>query len=97
MSWSWAVLSAMLKLSRSGSISGRASTASLIGDPQRLVGDQQCVDLLRYPGGVRARSTRPAHDGRLELEVRGLDLPTLVVERHDLLGRAGRVTHVVNR
>src|SRR6478672_9495514 len=91
MSWSRATCSAMLKLARSGSTSGRVSTASLIAIRKRLVGDQQRVDLLRHPARGAGAQYPSAQDGGLELEVRGLDLPPLVVERHDVLGWAGGV------
>ena len=60
-----------------------------VGDrgAQRLVGDQQGLDLLLDAVGGAGAQDAAAEDGGLELKVGGLDLPALVVEGRQFAGR----------
>ena len=86
MTWSRAAFRAMVKLARSGSVPGTVRGGVGDGGAQRLVGDQQGVDLLVDAGGGAGAQDPAAEDGGLELEVGGLDLPALVVEDGQVAG-----------
>ena len=92
MTWSRAAFRATAKLARSGSVPGTVRGGVGDGGAQRLVGDQQGVDLLLDAVGGAGAQDAAAEDGGLELEVGGLDLPALVVENGQVTGGvAGRV------
>jgi hypothetical protein len=62
MTCSRAVCRAMVKLARSGSVPGRGEGGVGDGDPDRLVGGQQGVDLLGDAGqGAGAQDTAAGH------------------------------------
>ena len=92
VTWSRAAFRAMVNTGPVGvgARDGRGGVGD--GCAQCLVGDEQGVDLLLE----RRRGCRPqdaaAEDGRLQLEVGGLDLPALMVENGQVGGGvAGRV------
>ena len=55
---------------------------------ERLVGDEQGVDLLLDPARGAGAQHPAAEGGRLQLQERGLDLPPIMVQRDDLSGGA---------
>ena len=91
MTWSRAAFRAMAKLARSGSVPGAVSGGVGDGGAEDLVGDEEGVDFLVDPGGVRPPDAA-AEDGGLDFQVGGLDLPPFVVKDCQVAGGvAGRV------
>lgn len=74
MSWSRAVSRAMVKLAGVGIDIADAEHGVGDRDAQRLVGDQQRVDLLVDPGRGADPQDPAVEDGELQLQERGLDL-----------------------